>query len=106
VDKLPSSLVTVDEYLRIYEFVNEKLSLTKETAQKLKTSFDIVRGAFVADLAENGGDYFEALFVPMPVEQSPRQSEYLYLLTQIVLTNERALTKWRQIYAKNFQQSL
>jgi hypothetical protein len=90
----------------MYEFINEKLPLSKEVSQQLKSSFEVIRAAFIQNLASSGSEYFETLFVPMPLEVSARQSEYLYLLTQIVLTNERALTKWRQIYTKNLPQTL
>ncbi len=109
IDKLPEQFVNLDQYLRLYDFMNEKLVLSKEALQRLKESFEIVRGWFMQDLTsqKSAAQYFETLFKNLPLESSSKQSEFLYMLNQIVLTqNQNVLNRWKDSYAKNLHQSL
>lgn len=100
--------VDIFSYLKMYELVNEKLTLSKEVAQKLKNSFDIVRAWFTHDLSTHGQlDSFETLFVNLPVDSSSKQADYLFLLDQLLVNpNEQVLAKWKQIYNKHLPQTV
>ncbi len=78
VNKLNNQyVVDLETYLNLYELVNDKILIqNKETAQKLKTSFQHLRILFLNSLSsDETGQNFEDLLFNIPAEVSPKQTE-------------------------------
>lgn len=108
IDKMPGELVSLEEYVRLYDFMNEKMVLSKDALNRLKSAFEIVRAWFILYSTRHATQQFEPLLATLPVESSTKQSEYLYVLAQVVLANNEreVFAVWRKVYAKYLQQSL
>ncbi|CAF0829529.1 unnamed protein product [Brachionus calyciflorus] len=97
-------VLNLDEYNRIYDLIHDK-NLPKETSQKLKVSFDVLRDLFSQEMVKNSQN-FEVLLSKLPSEKSPRQSDLLQVLVEVLLKNKESVLKWKQCYAKNLSQSV
>lgn len=100
-------IINLDQYLTIYEIVNDSVITNKEAAQRLKSSFALIRALFLSNLkfSPQTGLIFETLLVSLTVESSVKQTEFLELLANCLFANENALEMWQGIYLKNIQQS-
>jgi hypothetical protein len=112
ISKLNSSqtLIDCDQYLKLYDLINEKTlsssySLSKESSQKLKLTFQLIKDIFYQNLSRNS-EYFEPILANLTADSnSPRQLELLNILTKIIFSNKNSLATWRQIYSKTLLQS-
>jgi len=105
------TLIDCDQYLKLYDLINDKQTsstlplLSKETSQKLKSTFQIVKQIFYENLAHNS-EYFEPILSNLTADSTgPRQLELLNILTKILFSNKNSLTTWRSIYSKTLLQS-
>ena len=112
ISKLNSSqtLIDCDQYLKLYDLINEKTlsssySLSKESSQKLKLTFQLIKDIFYQNLSRNS-EYFEPILANLTADSnSPRQLELLNILAKILFSNKNSLATWRQIYSKTLLQS-
>ncbi len=79
-----TNLLSFDQYTRFYDLVydvkSSNLNLSKDVSNKLKSSFQILRGVFVEELTQNGANYIESLFQAINNEKTSKQAEVILIL--------------------------
>ncbi len=88
-------MLSFEQYNRFYDLVHDvkslNLNLSKDVTNKLKLSFEILRGVFVQELNHNGEIYIETLFQNINNEKTSKQAEVVF----------NYITKYKIVYLKS-----
>lgn len=102
--------ISLDQYLYLYELVNDKSLNTltnKDSIHQLKTAFPLIRSLYMHSLSTTHDSelIFEMLFPNLTSERSPKQTEILEIIAKCLISNQDLLLKWKESFYKNLQQT-
>lgn len=103
--------ISLDQYLNLYELVNDKSLNTltnKDAIHQLKSAFPLIRSAYMHSLNTAAADselIFDMLFPNLTSETSAKQTEILEILTKCLISNQDLLLTWKESFNKNLQQT-
>lgn len=74
-----SRLIDLNQYWQLFDFLGDKSALNasvgKEAAQKLRQSFELLRGVLVRDMQRTPEEFFELILAELRTESSPKQDD-------------------------------
>jgi len=102
-------IISLGQYVQIYELVNENTIQNKDAVQRLRSAFEVVRALFLSNLefsAETGSVFATILAnLTNPDLNQAKQSDYLEILARCLFTNTDTLKIWHEVFIKNVKQS-
>jgi len=102
-------IINLHQYLQMYELINENTIQNKEAFQRLRSSFEVVRALFLANLefSEETGNVFAMVLANLTNSDlsQVKQTEYLEILARCLFSNTDAMKVWREVFLKNVKQS-
>ncbi len=102
-------IISLDQFLQMYDLVNENSIQNKDAVQRLRSSFEVVRALFFANLefSTETGSVFATILTNLTNSDlsQAKQTEFLEILSKCLFANTDTLKIWKQIFIKNVKQS-